>query len=664
MTSIATIVGRDAAGARRRPGFGQPRDDRRRGDLRRRVLDPAVAVRGAGVLRAAGAVHAFARGAWRRSCRSWRRRRRRWAATPERRMPAGAAAVTLAAMPAADAAPQRSPRHDCPATASHCGRGAAMISTHCCATPTTRRSRTASATGSRIPTRARTARPSSPANVVDFADPVFAIEIDGEACGGIGARPGKDERRHSGRIRLLARTRTLGPGMDDAHRRRVRALGDAGAGVVPAAGDGAGLQCRFGASAGRKTASSRKACSAARWSSATRCTTCAVRPDAKAQPATMPRKPPSPWAAPPTRVAHARASDAAQRDAASPAASDSVPRRTSRRAELRLYGLNAVRAVFAHRPQAIRKLYLAEARIPQLQPLLKWCVTNRVGYRVVDEADLHKLAASSHHEGVVADVLRVEPVPLTDMAARHCRPDRSARCGWTASAIRTTSARSCARPRISASPRSCCRKHSTLALSGAAARVAEGGAEAVPFVRLGRDDNAIAQLRGAGFALAATVVHGGGGSVRCRVAAASGLRARRRRRGHAIRARRGLRSASVDSRQRRGREPQCRRRDRGVAGAVAAARLSMDPAGQAWRGHAAWAADAALVRAGEHDAGATTAPTATLPGHCSLCACDSMFDWNPERAAERENPGLPPLPLHRTRTRGGRRAARRAGAAA
>src|SRR3546814_14600351 len=31
----------------------------------------------------------------------------------------------------------------------------------------------------------------------------------------------------------------------------------------------------------------------------------------------------------------------------------------------------------------------------------------------------------------------------------------------------------------------------------------------VPFVRLGRDDNAIAQLRGAGFGLAATVVRGG-----------------------------------------------------------------------------------------------------------------------------------------------------------
>ena len=41
----------------------------------------------------------------------------------------------------------------------------------------------------------------------------------------------------------------------------------------------------------------------------------------------------------------------------------------------------------ASRPDAIRKLYLSESRIPQLQPLLAWCVKNRIGYRVVEEAD-------------------------------------------------------------------------------------------------------------------------------------------------------------------------------------------------------------------------------------------------------------------------------------
>jgi TrmH RNA methyltransferase len=182
--------------------------------------------------------------------------------------------------------------------------------------------------------------------------------------------------------------------------------------------------------------------------------------------------------------------------------------RAQRDAELRIHGLNAVRAVFEHRPQAIRKLYLAEARIPQLQPLLKWCVANRVGYRVVDPADLQKLAASAHHEGVVADVLREEPASLT--AWLRDLPAGPSCLLWLDGVGNPHNLgailRSAAHFGVSAA---LIPKHSTLTLSGAAARVAEGGAEVVPFVRLGREDNAIAQLRGAGFALAATVVRGG-----------------------------------------------------------------------------------------------------------------------------------------------------------
>ena len=176
--------------------------------------------------------------------------------------------------------------------------------------------------------------------------------------------------------------------------------------------------------------------------------------------------------------------------------------------ELRLYGLNAVRAVFARRPGAIRKLYLDEARIPALQPLLKWCVANRVGYRVVGDADLQKLAASAHHEGVVADVLREAPVALTSWL--QALPPGPQCALWLdgvgnphnlGAILRAAAHFGVAAVLLP--------KTSTLALSGAAARVAEGGAEAVPFVRLGREDNAIAQLHGAGFALAATVVRGG-----------------------------------------------------------------------------------------------------------------------------------------------------------
>lgn len=184
------------------------------------------------------------------------------------------------------------------------------------------------------------------------------------------------------------------------------------------------------------------------------------------------------------------------------------PSRARRDVELRLYGLNAVHAVFARRPQAIRKLYLVESRIPALQPLLKWCVANRVGYRVVEEQDLDRLAASTHHEGVIADVLREEPHSVSSWL--RDLPDGPQCALWldgvgnphNFGAILRSAAHFGASAILLP-------KHSPLALSGAAARVAEGGAEAVPMVRLGRQDNAIAQLRSAGFALAATVVQGG-----------------------------------------------------------------------------------------------------------------------------------------------------------
>lgn len=179
------------------------------------------------------------------------------------------------------------------------------------------------------------------------------------------------------------------------------------------------------------------------------------------------------------------------------------------RSELRLHGLNAVHAVFSRRPEAIRKVYLTESRIPALKPLLAWCVKQRVGYRVVEEGDLDRLAASTHHEGVVADVLKVEPLLMGDWL-RALPEGKPVAVLWLDGVGNPHNfgaiLRSAAHFGVAGIllPR-----ESTLAISGAAARVAEGGAEQVPLVRMGQADNAAAQLRNAGFSLAATVVRGG-----------------------------------------------------------------------------------------------------------------------------------------------------------
>ncbi|KIQ97747.1 putative tRNA/rRNA methyltransferase YfiF [Lysobacter sp. A03] len=176
--------------------------------------------------------------------------------------------------------------------------------------------------------------------------------------------------------------------------------------------------------------------------------------------------------------------------------------------ELRLHGLNAVLAVFERRPEAIRKVYLTQARIPTLQPLLKWCAGNRIGYRVVEDEDLKKLAASSHHEGVVADVLRAGPLRLVEWLDGLADGPQCA--VWLDGVGNPHNfgaiLRSAAHFGISAV---LLPEHSSLARSGAAARVAEGGAEAVTLVRMPVVAEATAALREAGFGLAATLVSGG-----------------------------------------------------------------------------------------------------------------------------------------------------------
>ena len=225
----------------------------------------------------------------------------------------------------------------------------------------------------------------------------------------------------------------------------------------------------------------------------------------------MTSRPPSPWDQASIRTADTRKRENVDRRQEVVADRDQgfAPRRDAGNThELRYYGLNAVQAVFAHRPDAIRKVYLSEARIPQLQPLLGWCVKQRVGYRVVEEADLGKLAASSHHEGVVADVLRTEPQDLSTWL--ESLPAGPALAIWLDGVGNPHNfgaiLRSAAHFGVAAILQS---QESTLAISGAAARVAEGAAEHVPLVRMLDREDAFTALHAAGFTLAATVVRGG-----------------------------------------------------------------------------------------------------------------------------------------------------------
>jgi TrmH RNA methyltransferase len=175
-----------------------------------------------------------------------------------------------------------------------------------------------------------------------------------------------------------------------------------------------------------------------------------------------------------------------------------------------LYGLNACLAAFAKRPDALRKVYLIEARIPALKHVLAWCVKHRLGYRVVENADLEKLTASSHHEGVCFEMLRAAPLDLAELLAAQPKAPAPSLLLWldgvgnphNLGALLRSAAHFGAAGAIVP-------QQSALDISGAAARVAEGAAEIVPLVRAPADARARDALRAAGYSLAATVPRNG-----------------------------------------------------------------------------------------------------------------------------------------------------------
>jgi TrmH RNA methyltransferase len=194
------------------------------------------------------------------------------------------------------------------------------------------------------------------------------------------------------------------------------------------------------------------------------------------------------------------------RPARDPAARDAATPRPVQ--EQRIYGLNACLAIFQRRPEALRKVWLLESRIPAFKALLAYCVKQRLGYTIVEAVDLEKLSGSAHHEGIVLSAMPAEEVSLSAWL-QDLKPGPQLAL-WLdgvgnphnfGAILRSAAHFGVAGVLLS--------RESALAVSGAAARVAEGGAEALPIVRLGRSDNAIAQLQAAGFSVAATMVRGG-----------------------------------------------------------------------------------------------------------------------------------------------------------
>jgi TrmH RNA methyltransferase len=186
---------------------------------------------------------------------------------------------------------------------------------------------------------------------------------------------------------------------------------------------------------------------------------------------------------------------------------EAAPRRNSD--EMRVYGVNACLAVFQRRPEDVRKVYLVESRLGALKAVLAWCVERRLGYRVVENADLDKLTQSQHHEGVCFEVRRRPLLSLSTLLQRLPAP-KPALLVWLDGVGNPHNFGAVLRSAANFGVHGVIvPRESALNVSGAALRVAEGGAEAVPIAQTAPGEDVFGAMRNAEIETVATVPRAG-----------------------------------------------------------------------------------------------------------------------------------------------------------
>lgn len=151
--------------------------------------------------------------------------------------------------------------------------------------------------------------------------------------------------------------------------------------------------------------------------------------------------------------------------------------------DAKFYGKNACLALFARRPDDVRRVFVNDDVAREVGDMLRELARRRLPYRVVDNDELAKVAGSHHHEGICI-VARPQPPPDEAALLGPYRGDRAGSLIYldgvenphnVGAILRTAAHFGCA-----ALAGSLDRLPTP---SGATARVAEGGAEHVPVLR-------------------------------------------------------------------------------------------------------------------------------------------------------------------------------------
>lgn len=174
--------------------------------------------------------------------------------------------------------------------------------------------------------------------------------------------------------------------------------------------------------------------------------------------------------------------------------------------EMKVYGRHATQKLFEVRPQDIIRAYVTQETLFEFKPIIRHCVDNKLAYHVVTIEELDGLTRATHHEGV-ALVVKTRKIPTVKELLGEKGPGlllalEGVQNPHNLGAIMRTAAHFGVRGILYEAK-------VPVALTGAAFRTSEGGAESVPAIHLADWAEVWDEAKKAKYTLFATSSHKG-----------------------------------------------------------------------------------------------------------------------------------------------------------
>lgn len=193
-----------------------------------------------------------------------------------------------------------------------------------------------------------------------------------------------------------------------------------------------------------------------------------------------------------------------------PARGRTAGRRHRAKTEEVFHGVRACASLFASRPEAIVRVYLTPARQREFASLLAWCAREHKGFQIVGEENVARIAGSLHHEGIAILARGLRRGTMPDLVAGLEAGTILGPLVYLDGVQNPHNLGSILRTAAHFGVAAILGRTGELpAVSPAAVRVAEGGAEFVPICELADPVTDLQRLKKAGYRIVASSSHRG-----------------------------------------------------------------------------------------------------------------------------------------------------------